>query len=154
MLSFPPPSPSIKREIVWQTCKGDVLRGGRVGAYSWCCIDSEFRTPICETIFFLTWEELKKDEVCHYTYRALERCQTIEVGDFEFDGMQGDTAACGQHWQTFKSIFFHKEPLKFEGNLKREFAETWICNTIWSFLYTCACMFIKADKQQRIQAKM
>ena len=25
---------------------------------------------------------------------------TIEVGDLEFDGMQGDTVACGQHWQT------------------------------------------------------
>lgn len=35
---------------------------------------------------------------------------TIEIGDLEFDGMQGDTVARGQHRQTFKSIFFHKEP--------------------------------------------
>ncbi len=48
---------------------------------------------------------------------------TIEVGDLEFDGMQGDTVACGQHWQTF-SPFSSTRSLKFEGNLKREFAET------------------------------
>ena len=73
---------------------------------------------------FLDMRGTHKDEVCHYTYRALEKMPTIEVGDLEFDGMQGDTVvACGQHWQTFNP-FSSTRSLKFEGNLKREFAET------------------------------
>lgn len=72
---------------------------------------------------------------------------------FEFDGMQGDTVARGQ---TFGKPLVHFLPqgalnLKviWRENLpKHEFA------TQFEVLYTSACMFIKADKQQRIQAKM
>lgn len=80
---------------------------------------AEFRTPIGE--MFLDMRGTHKDEVCHYTYR--------EVGDLELDGMQGDTVAYGQQWQTFSPPSSTRS-LKFEENLKREFAETGICNTI------------------------
>lgn len=38
------------------------------------------------------------------------RCRLSEVGDLEFDGMQGDTVACGQTLANLWSIFVHKEP--------------------------------------------